>query len=168
MNKNHALAILEFIGKVVWGALVLNISALVFISLSVAMSIKINDERIVIIVTSVILLPFTAGATLAGFNLIRRKVREINFNFHSIYSSSLLNNKIRSTEFVPFALSCLLILSGFLSFVFDSGQIAVIIRIIFIMSSVLLIQYYLLLKNSSRGMQDETDRLLESKDSSKL
>ena len=74
MNKNYALEIFEFIGKVVWGLFVLNISALMFLVLSMTISIRIDNERIILIVSSVILLPFIAGATLAGFNLISQKV----------------------------------------------------------------------------------------------
>ncbi len=77
MNKNHALEIVEFIGKVVWGVLILNVGALMFLLLSLAMSIRIHNERIVIIVSSVVLLPFIAGATLAGFQMISRKVHEV-------------------------------------------------------------------------------------------
>lgn len=75
MNKNYALEIFEFIGKVVWGLFVLNISALMFLVLSMTISIRVNNERLVLIISSVVLLPFIAGATLAGFNLISKKVR---------------------------------------------------------------------------------------------
>ncbi len=78
MNNYYTREILEFIGKVVWGLFVLNISALMFLFLSMAISIRIHNERIVLIVSSVVLLPFITGATLAGFNLIRRKVYGIN------------------------------------------------------------------------------------------
>jgi len=91
-NKLNYL--IEFLGKAIWGGLVLSVSAFLFAFLSVIVSTRVHDERMTIITAFLIVAPFTAIVSLMGFNKIKQKVEEPEFSARMMKSHFAFNIKI--------------------------------------------------------------------------